>query len=85
MSDPTKPPCNLVPLAGLPRLARVMAAGLRDGRKPGDWQGMTAEDFRHARLRHLVAAQNGDTSEDHEAAATVCGLIIMWFEEHGDS
>lgn len=85
MSDRTKPQLDLIPLAGLERIARIFEDGLkpqadREPRAEGDWQKMTKRDFQHARLRHLRLLQMGDTSEDHEAAVNACGLIIMWFE-----
>lgn len=81
MSDRTKPRLSLVPLVGLLRVAAVMALGLRDGRKPGDWQRMTSEDFREALLRHVERYASEAKGEDHLAALAANALILLWFED----
>ncbi len=85
MSDQTKPRVGLVPLNGMLRAARVMEAGLRDGRGPGDWKKMKREDFVDARMRHIIQADMGDDSEDHEAAIMANTHIIAWFDEQKSS
>lgn len=69
-----------MPLVGIQRAAAVLEAGLVDGRQPGDWQGCDRQEFVDARLRHLVALDAGDTSEDHEVAILANTLILAWFD-----
>jgi Fe-S-cluster formation regulator IscX/YfhJ len=84
MSDRTKPRISLVPLVGLARAARIMAKGLCDGRKEGDWQTMRREDFVNGLMRHVIALQDGDDSEDHLGAVIANALIAAWYDAHQD-
>lgn len=86
MSDTTKPQLTLVPLVGLRRIARILEAGLKDGRDPGDWKNKKPEDFKNALLRHVADYTDppyGTTlaEEDHLAALAANALILLHFEE----
>ena len=85
MSDETKPRLTLIPRDLEERTARIFEAGLRDGRKPGDWQKMSVEHFRDALQRHVRLYSMGDESEDHLAAIAANTAIIGWYEERNES
>ena len=81
MSDASKPRLSLVPLDGLPRVARNIEGGLRGDRRPGDWQHLEPGALRDALLRHIVAWSSGDPTEDHLAAITANALMLLWHED----
>lgn len=84
MSDATKPRVDLVPMVGLERVARVLEAGLKDGKVSNDWQRVPREQFAAALYRHVVRLQHGDSKEDHLAAVATNALILMWFDAAGN-
>lgn len=81
MSDTKKPRLSLIPQAGAGRKARMLEAGLRDGRKPGDWKKLPVDDLRDALLRHVAAYVEGEPDEDHLAAIAVNADLLLWLEE----
>lgn len=81
MSDTKKPRLSLIPQAGAGRKARILEAGLRDGRQPGDWKKLPVEDLRDAMLRHVASYVEGETDQDHLAAIAVNADLLLWQEE----
>lgn len=79
-----KPRLSLLPWRALLVVARQMAAGLRDGRKPHCWRDdktVTAIGHVDKALRHLAAYLGGETHDEtgqpHLAAAAADLLIAI--------
>jgi hypothetical protein len=84
-----KTPFDLVPLDFVGAMARVFAAGLKDGREPHDWKKLDPEkwlpEYRSALIRHLESASRhyalDDSGESHYAAVAVNACICWYFEK----
>lgn len=79
-----KPRLSLLPWRALLVVAKQMAAGLRDGRKPHCWREdktLTRAAYVDKALRHIAAHVNGeqldDTGQPHLAAAAADLLIAL--------
>lgn len=70
--QPPKVRLELVDFGFLIEMAKVMQEGIRDGRKPGDWQKPDQADKRGSLLRHYARG---------EWAAVAVNAMILWWHE----
>ena len=88
-ADSGKPEWNLLPLAEVEDVVRVLTVGARKY-APDNWQKVPQARARYfaAAMRHLVAWWRGErddpeTGLPHLAHAGCCVLFLAWFDRNG--
>lgn len=73
--------CDLLPMCALLRLSKHMEAG-SDAHGERNWEkGLPMSSFLDSAIRHLFKYMDGETDEDHLAAAAWNVTCAMWTEE----
>lgn len=74
--------CDLLPHSALLRVARHMENSL-DTHEERNWErGLPMHCFLDSAMRHVFKYMDGQTDEDHLAAAATNLLMAMWTEAH---
>lgn len=73
--------CDLLPMCALIRLSKHYEAGSADHGERNWEKGLPMHSFLDSAIRHLFEYMDGQTDEDHLAAAAWNILGAMWTEE----
>ena len=73
--------CDLLPMCALIRLSKHYEAGSADHGERNWEKGIPMHSFLDSAIRHLFEYMDGQTNEDHLAAAAWNILGAMWTEE----
>lgn len=74
--------CDLLPHSALLRVARHMENSLADHEERNWERGLPMHCFLDSAMRHLFKYMDGQTDEDHLAAAATNLLMALWTEDH---
>lgn len=74
--------CDLLPHAALLRVARHMENSLADHEERNWERGLPMHCFLDSAMRHTFKYMDGQTDEDHLAAAATNLLMALWTEDH---
>lgn len=74
--------CDLLPHCALIRISRQMEDALEEHEERNWEKGMPMHCYLDSAMRHLFRYMDGDTDEDHLAAAGTNVLMALWTEEH---
>ena len=74
--------CDLLPHSALLRVARHMENSLADHEERNWERGLPMHCFLDSAMRHVFKYMDGQTDEDHLAAATTNLLMALWTESH---
>lgn len=74
--------CDLLPHSALLRVARHMENSLADHEERNWEKGLPMHCFLDSAMRHVFKYMNGQTDEDHLAAAATNLLMALWTEDH---
>lgn len=74
--------CDLLPHSALLRVARHMENSLADHGERNWEMGLPMHCFLDSAMRHVFKYMDGQTDEDHLAAAATNLLMALWTEDH---
>lgn len=74
--------CDLLPHTALLRVARHMENSLADHEERNWERGLPMHCFLDSAMRHVFKYMDGQTDEDHLAAAATNLLMALWTEDH---
>lgn len=74
--------CDLLPHSALLRVARHMENSLADHEERNWERGLPMHCFLDSAMRHVFKYMDGQTDEDHLAAAATNLLMALWTEAH---
>lgn len=74
--------CDLLPHSALLRVARHMENSLADHEERNWEKGLPMHCFLDSAMRHVFKYMDGQTDEDHLAAAATNLLMALWTEAH---
>lgn len=74
--------CDLLPHSALLRVARHMENSLADHEERNWEKGLPMHCFLDSAMRHVFKYMDGQTDEDHLAAAATNLLMALWTEDH---
>lgn len=74
--------CDLLPHSALLRVARHMENSLADHEERNWERGLPMHCFLDSAMRHAFKYMDGQTDEDHLAAAATNLLMALWTEDH---
>ena len=74
--------CDLLPHSALLRVARHMENSLEDYEERNWERGLPMHCFLDSAMRHVFKYMDGQTDEDHLAAAATNLLMALWTEAH---
>ena len=74
--------CDLLPHSALLRVARHMENSLADHEERNWERGLPMHCFLDSAMRHIFKYMDGQTDEDHLAAAATNLLMALWTEAH---
>lgn len=74
--------CDLLPHSALLRVARHMENSLADHEERNWERGLPMHCFLDSAMRHVFKYMDGQTDEDHLAAAATNLLMALWTEDH---
>lgn len=74
--------CDLLPHSALLRVARHMENSLADHEERNWERGLPMHCFLDSAMRHVFKYMDGQTDEDHLAAAATNLLMALWTEVH---
>lgn len=74
--------CDLLPHSALLRVARHMENSLADHEERNWEKGLPMHCYLDSAMRHVFKYMDGQTDEDHLAAAATNLLMALWTEDH---
>lgn len=74
--------CDLLPHSAILRVARHMENSLADHEERNWERGLPMHCFLDSAMRHIFKYMDGQTDEDHLAAAATNLLMALWTEAH---